>query len=85
MRHKLLSAILVTAVLIGLSACQSKQQPVPQPVPQNLPTGAEPFSKGPTGPPAVRGPSAPPGASPVEPQAVTEKESINFTLPADNQ
>ena len=36
-----------------------------------------PYSKGPDGPITVKGPTAPP------PQAVTEKEQGNFTLPLD--
>lgn len=68
---------------MALTACQSKDEPLPQPEVKNPPSGAVPFSKGPPGPPGVRGPAAPPGENP--PQAVTETEAINFSLPAVNQ
>lgn len=65
--------------LLVVAGCQSApQQPVQTQEPQ-LPT---PFSNGPTTPPGVKGPTtAPPGSKSYSQQAVSETESIRYTLP----
>ena len=91
MSNKLRFAIVAAALLLGLSACQSNDQKAPQPekLPEPPLSGPGPFSKGPSGPPDVRGPTAPPGvtpgAIPADTQAVTQTEEITFSLPAANQ
>lgn len=71
------SALLVLMVIAG---CQSA--PEPQPIQTQEPQLPTPFSNGPTTPPGVKGPTAaPPGTKSYSQQAVSETESIRYTLP----
>lgn len=66
-------------VLLVLAGCQSAPQETTQTQEPQLPT---PFSNGPTTPPGVKGPNtAPPGSKGYKQQAVSETESIRYTLP----
>jgi hypothetical protein len=74
-------AVSVAAVLI-LTGCQSQQteRQSPEQNPQVVP-----YSKGPDGPPAVKGPTEfPPGtdetAAAKLPQAVSETENVKYSL-----
>lgn len=66
-------------VLFVVAGCQSAPQQQVQTQEPQLPT---PFSNGPTTPPGVKGPTtAPPGSKSYSQQAVSETESIRYTLP----
>lgn len=80
-------------VLTGLAGCQSQPADDVSPTETDLPELAVPYTRGPTSPPSVKGPtSAPPGGTEaaevtqiemVEPQAVTETEDITITMPSE--
>lgn len=61
------------------SGCQSTPQTEQAAPTQQVPL--VPFSKGPSTPPSVKGPSGPPLGSSSTPQAVTETETVRYTLP----
>lgn len=72
-------------VMLTLAGCQA--QPEPQdttPLTEDrLPT---PSIQGPEGPPSVKGPtSPPPGSGSPEPQAMTEVEKVEYTLPKSTE
>ena len=77
------SVLLLVAVVFGFIGCQA--EPVePEAVVEYEPTVPVPFSRGPSGPPSVKGPTAPPpGMELVDesPQAITETEDVRITLP----
>lgn len=84
--------ILITAVLLMLTACQSSNDVVENQelvtdnstTPEPTETYGTPYSVGPSGPPEtmVKGPtSAPPSNTSAGAQAVTTTEDIRLTLP----
>lgn len=91
--HKALASTISLLMILTMAGCQAENvQPAAstQEV-QNIPQ--TPYTKGPTSPPAVRGPDKPlpdangvsvPAPSPTpsdeQPQAMTEKEDQKFTL-----
>ncbi len=91
-KNTVICAVLACVSVVMIAGCQS--QPVPADVTEqetDIPELAVPYSRGPTSPPSVKGPtSAPPGGTDAEvapavndeqPQAVTETEDITITLP----
>ncbi len=78
-------------VLTGLAGCQSQPADDVSDTETDLPELAVPYTRGPSSPPSVKGPtSAPPGVTEaadvpqvetVTPQAVTETQDITITLP----
>ncbi len=87
--HKALASTISLLMILMMAGCQAENvQPAAstQEV-QNIPQ--TPYTKGPTSPPAVRGPDKPlpdangvsvPAASDEQPQAMSEKEDQKFTL-----
>ncbi len=76
--------LVMVCLSLFLTGCQSGT-PIEQPT-QQVPE--VPFSQGPTSPPSVKGPSeAVPNVPPADhdqPQAITEKETIRYTLPTSD-
>lgn len=72
----LVSFLLLASAL--MAGCQS-QQPQTSGTQQQL-VPLVPYSKGPDTPPQVKGPSGPPPGDQT-PQAITEKETVKYTLP----
>jgi hypothetical protein len=87
-RHIFVASFAV--LMLVLAGCQAKEAPKAEkiiPV-QTQQVPSIPYSKGPDGPPAVSGPTSPPPSASsalesdaTQPQAVTETEAINFSLP----
>jgi|GEM_PF-3269580 len=72
--------LLTAVVLLVFAGCQNTAAPQPQATQE--PQLPPPFSKGPTTPPGVKGPtSGPPGSASYSQQAVSETESVRYTLP----
>lgn len=79
-------------VLSGLTGCQSQPATDVSQTEADLPELAVPYTRGPSSPPSVKGPtSAPPGGTEavevpqiemVAPQAVTETEDVTITMPS---
>jgi hypothetical protein len=72
----------LVAGMLFLTGCESQQTGAPAPA-QSVPN--VPFSKGPDGPPAVKGPNMPPPETTVNtaktlPQAVSETEKVKYSL-----
>jgi ABC-type phosphate/phosphonate transport system substrate-binding protein len=85
---KKLSAILIIIPVLMLSACQSQsennskaEQVQGSQKIEEVQSHGEPFSKGPTDAPGVKGPTAPPPQA----QAVTKNENIRLTLPLKSE
>jgi PBP1b-binding outer membrane lipoprotein LpoB len=79
MKKILVSTILAVIILAG---CQNSMDEQNKQIDTtikntNLENHGEPFSTGPTTPPAVKGPATPPPQA----QAVTKNENIRLTLP----
>lgn len=77
--------ILILPSILTLYGCQKSPAPI-----KNQPASTEvniPYSKGPSGPPKVNGPSTtPPSSSAINqnqnrPEAITNNENIKLTLP----
>jgi hypothetical protein len=87
--HKALASTISLLIILTMAGCQAEnvQPAASTQAVQNIPQ--TPYTKGPTSPPAVRGPDKPlpdangvsvPAPSDEQPQAMTEKEDQKFTL-----
>jgi hypothetical protein len=77
------SVLLLVAVVFGFIGCQAEPVETEE-VEEYVPTVPTPFSRGPSGPPSVKGPTSPPPGTELTdetPQAVTETEDVRITLP----
>jgi hypothetical protein len=70
--------LLLAAMMIA--GCQSEQGTTSGTSQQLVPL--VPYSKGPDSPPQVKGPTSPPPQSDASPQAITEKETVKYSLPS---
>ena len=90
MQKKYLVLLCAVFVMTGLAGCQTQSVDESSETQTDFPELAVPFTRGPSSPPSVVGPtSAPPGGAdipPVEmvtdlPQALTETEDISISIP----
>jgi len=97
MLKKSLYSVLLLVIVVLLTACQTDVVERQEEKNVETPDVGEmvPFSRGPSSPPSVKGPTADPGATdaPVinvgsdgdTPESVTEVEDIKITLPKEGE
>ncbi len=76
--------VIVLCMVLVFTGCQAAKETVEDNSVTEVDTLPIPYSRGPSGPPSVKGPSsAPPGVELVSdtPQAVVEVEDVRITLP----
>jgi len=74
----LVGLLLLAAIIIA--GCQSQNTTSGTTQQQLVPL--VPYSKGPDSAPQVKGPSGPPPQGDASPQAITEKETVHYSLPS---